>query len=126
MPTIVGKENINMPEDYSAQRGRGGPRGGPRGGGWDGVERRRGGGRRRYDRRRRRPRFFYPPFFYPRPRCDYFDRYGRCCDRYGRCYNMPPYPRYYPMGNPEAEWEEAQMDQPMLMASEDDDMYYEE
>lgn len=111
-----------MPEDYSAQRGRGGPRGG----GWDGVERRRGGGRRRYDRRRRRPRFFYPPFFYPRPRCDYFNRYGRCCDRYGRCYYMPPYPRYYPMGNPEAEWEEAQMDQPMLMASEDDDMYYEE
>lgn len=109
-----------MPEEYSVQRGRGGPRGGPRGG-WDGVERRRGGGRRWYDRRRRRPRFFYPypPFFYGYPRrCDYYDRYGRCY--------RPPYPRYYPMGNPEMEWEEAQMGGPMLMAGNDDDMYYEE
>lgn len=124
-----------MPEEYSVQRGRGIPRGGPRGG-WDGVDRRRGGGRRWNDRRRRRPRFYfpYPPIFYgyPRYRCDYYDRYGRCCDRYGRCcdrygrcYNQP-YPRYFPMGNPEMDWEDGQMDGPMLMAGTDDDMYYED
>lgn len=39
---------------------------------------------------RRFPRFFFFPTFpiyYPRaPRCDYIDRYGRCCDYYGNCY----------------------------------------
>ena len=35
---------------------------------------------------RRFPRFFFFPIFngFPR-RCDYIDRYGRCCDSYGRC-----------------------------------------
>lgn len=124
-----------MPEDYSVQRGRDG--------GWDGVDRRRrddyrwdgrdrrrGGGRRWYDRRRRRPRYYYLPFPFifghPRYRCDWYDRYGRCCDRYGRCYYRDQYPRYYPMGNSEMDWEEAQMNEPMLMAGADDDMYYEE
>lgn len=119
---IVRKETINMPEDYSVQRGRGDGRR------WDGVERRRGGGRRWYDRRRRRPRFYYLPFpffFGPRHRCEWYDRYGRCCDRYGRCHYRNPYPRYY-QGNPEMDWEDAQMEEPMLMAGVDDDMYYEE
>ncbi len=37
---------------------------------------------------RRFPRFFFYPIYYgsPQRRCDYIDRFGRCCDRYGRCY----------------------------------------
>ena len=33
------------------------------------------------------PRFFPQPYSYgfPRNRCDWYDRSGRCCDQFGRC-----------------------------------------
>ena len=36
---------------------------------------------------RRAPGFFVPPVFigFPRERCYFVDRFGRCCDRFGRC-----------------------------------------
>lgn len=38
-------------------------------------------------RARRFPRFVVPPVFigFPRQRCFFIDRFGRCCDRFGRC-----------------------------------------
>lgn len=41
---------------------------------------------------RRFPRFFFPFFFgFPRPRCFFIDRFGRCCDRWGRCWGYSPW-----------------------------------
>lgn len=68
-----------MPDDYEIAQ-RSGVRGGfPR-------SRFPGG---RFPRRfpgRRFPRFFFFPFYNIPPRCDYIDRFGRCCDYYGNCY----------------------------------------
>jgi hypothetical protein len=37
-------------------------------------------------RERRFPRFFFSPIWPPYNRCDYIDRFGRCCDNFGRCH----------------------------------------
>jgi hypothetical protein len=74
------KGDNDMPDGFDIAQ-----RGGPRGGGPRG-----GFPRRRFPRRfpiRRFPRFRFYPIYYGVPRrCDYRDRYGRCCDYYGNCY----------------------------------------
>jgi len=120
-----------MPEEYSAQRGRD-----DRDGGWDGRERRRApwgtdrdgwdgrdrrrdgrgrGGRRWYDRMRSLPWYYFLPYYrYPKYRCEWFDRYGRC-----RYYRNRPY-RYLPMGKSEEMLDEHMGAEPMLMAPAED------
>ena len=66
--------------------------------------------------------YFLPYFRYPRYRCGYMDKYGRCCDRYGRCcdrygrcrYNRYRPPRYWPTGMNE-DYFEPMGAEPMLM-----------
>lgn len=71
-----------MPDGFDiAQRGSGGrpPGGGPSGGGPS------GGRPPQRPPIRRFPRFRFFPIVFPRNRCEYIDRFGRCCDRFGRC-----------------------------------------